>query len=157
MRHSAIRDTFEPMIRTVEASTRTTADRWYDSFHAAATVLESFGSGHDPVDACRCVAVVATDLGAWVFEGDPRSTVDAFIHAVERAIVAGGQAFVLGCAAVRGTDQRVVQTLRVPGGDRMAAAAAMARELVADTQEPIRTAPGRRNRECARGPAIRVW
>lgn len=155
MRHSAIRDTFEPMIGTVEASTRTPPGRWYDSFHAAAAVLEAFGC--DPSDAGRCVAVVATDLGVWVFEGDPRSTVDAFIHAVERAIVAGGQAFVLGCAAVSGTDQKVVRTLRVPDGDRMAAAAAMARELVADTQEPIRTAPGRRNRECARGPAVHVW
>jgi Asp/Glu/hydantoin racemase len=145
------------MIRTVEASTRTPPGRWYDSFHAAATVLEAFGSGHDPADSGRCVAVVSTDLGVWVFEGDPRSTVDAFIHAVERAIVAGGQAFVLGCAVVSGTDQGVVRTLRVPDGDRMVAAAAMARELVVDTQEPIRTAPGRRTRECARGPAIRAW
>ena len=145
------------MIRTVEASTRTSPGRWYDSFHAAATVLESFGSGHDPADAGRCVAVVSTDLGVWVFEGDPRSTMDAFVHTVERAIFAGGQAFVLGCAGVSGTDQRVVRTLRVPDGDRMAAAAAMARELVGDPQAPIRTAPGRRNRECARGPAIRVW
>ena len=145
------------MIRTVEASTRTPPGRWYDSFHAAATVLEAFGSGHDPTDSGRCVAVVSTDLGVWVFEGDPRSTVDAFIHAVERAIVAGGQAFVLGCAVVSGTDQGVVRTLRVPDGDRMVAAAAMARELVVDTQEPIRTAPGRRTRECAPGPAIRAW
>ncbi|MEN0139591.1 MAG: racemase [Rhodococcus sp. (in: high G+C Gram-positive bacteria)] len=143
------------MIRTVEASTRAPVGGWFGSFHAAAAVLEAFG--HDPADAGRCVAVVSSDLGVWVFEGDPRSTVDAFVHAVERAIVAGGQAFVLGCAGVSRTDQRVVRTLRVPGGDRMAAAAAMARDLVGDTQAPIRTAPGRRSRECARGPAIRVW
>ncbi|NDV08744.1 racemase [Rhodococcus sp. IEGM 248] len=155
MRHSAIRDTFEPMIRTVEASTRTPDGRWYDSFHAAAAVLEAFG--HDTSDAGRCVAVVSTDLGVWVFEGDPRSTVDAFVHAVERAIVAGGQAFALGCARVTGADQRVVRTLRIPDGDRMAAAAALARELVGDPQALIRTAPGRRNPECVRGPAVRVW
>ncbi|MFC9836869.1 racemase [Rhodococcus sp. NPDC127530] len=142
------------MIRTVEASTRTPAGRWYDSFHAAAAVLEAFG--RDTSDAGRCVAVVSTDLGVWVFEGDPRSTVDAFVHSVERAIVAGGQAFVLGCARVTGADQRVVRTLRVPDGDRMAAAAAMAREL-GDPQALIRTAPGRRNPECARGPAVRAW
>ncbi|RZL76762.1 MAG: racemase [Rhodococcus sp. (in: high G+C Gram-positive bacteria)] len=130
MRHSASRDTFESMIRTVEASTRMPAGRWFDSFHAAAAVLETFGSRRDPSDAGRCVAVVSTDLGVWVFEGDPRSTVDAFVHAVERAIVAGGQSFVLGCARVTGADQRVVRTLRVPDGDRMAAASAMARELV---------------------------
>ncbi|ABG97332.1 possible racemase [Rhodococcus jostii RHA1] len=155
MRHSAIRDTFEPMIRTVEASTRAPAGRWYDSFHAAAAVLEAFG--YDSSDAGRCVAVVSTDLGVWVFEGDPRSTVDAFVHAVGRAIVAGGQAFVLGCAGVTGVDQRVVRTLRVPDGDRMAAAAALARELVDDPQPLIRTAPGRRNPECVRGPAARAW
>ncbi|MFC9362027.1 racemase [Rhodococcus sp. NPDC057014] len=142
------------MIRTVEASTRTLANGWYDSFHAAAAVLEAFGCA--PSDAGRCVAVVATDLGVWVFEGDPRSTVDAFVHAVERAIVAGGQAFVLGCAGMSTVERRVVRTLRVPDGDRMAAASAMARDLVGDAQA-VRTAPGRRNPECARGPAVRVW
>ncbi|MFC9553179.1 racemase [Rhodococcus sp. NPDC056960] len=117
------------MIRTVEATTRAPVGGWYDSFHAAAAVLETFGSRRDPSDAGRCMAVVSTDLGVSVFEGDRRSTVDAFVHAVERAIVAGGQAFVLGCAHATGLDQPVVRTLRVPDGDRMAAASAMAREL----------------------------
>ncbi|WP_252189843.1 MULTISPECIES: racemase [unclassified Rhodococcus (in: high G+C Gram-positive bacteria)] len=117
------------MIRTVEASTRAPVGGWYDSFHAAAAALETFDSRRDQSDPGRCMAVVSTDLGVSVFEGDRRSTVDAFVHAVERALVAGGQAFVLGCARATGLDQRVVRTLRVPDGDRMAAAGAMAREL----------------------------
>lgn len=77
----------------------------------------------------NCAAVVGTGLGVLDL-GDPDRTEAAFLTAAERALEAGAEVLVLGCAGMTGLQQVVGEKLGVPVVDGVAAAVKLAESLV---------------------------
>lgn len=78
----------------------------------------------------RCAAVEAADVAVLALEDDPRSALSAMCDAGQRAIAAGAEALVLGCAGMAGLGESVEAKLGVPVVDSVAAGVAQAESLV---------------------------
>ena len=79
----------------------------------------------------NCAAVVGTGLGVLDLTADQERTVRAFVAAGRRALDAGAEVLVLGCAGMTGLERRVGGLLGVPVVDGVAAAVRLAETLVA--------------------------
>ncbi|MFE9447614.1 aspartate/glutamate racemase family protein [Streptomyces sp. NPDC006739] len=80
--------------------------------------------------ARNCVAVVGTGLGVLDLAGDGARTPTAFLAAAERALEAGAEVLVLGCAGMTGLQRAVAEKLGVPVVDGVGAAVKLAESLV---------------------------
>lgn len=79
----------------------------------------------------NCAAVVATGLGVLDLAADEERTAHAFVAAGRRALEAGAEVLVLGCAGMTGLERRVAGALAAPVVDGVAAAVRLAETLVA--------------------------
>jgi allantoin racemase len=77
----------------------------------------------------NCAAVVGTGLGVLDL-GDAGRTEAAFVAAAERALAAGAEVLVLGCAGMTGLQRAVGEKLGVPVVDGVAAGVKLAESLV---------------------------
>ncbi|MFI2104350.1 aspartate/glutamate racemase family protein [Isoptericola sp. NPDC019693] len=78
----------------------------------------------------RCVAVEATDVAVLDVGDDLARTVDAFVAAGNRALAAGADAIVLGCAGFTSLHAALRDALPVPVVDPVAAGVVLAEGLV---------------------------
>lgn len=81
--------------------------------------------------AQRCTGVEATDLGVLEVGRDHARTVAAFVAAGERAVRAGADVLVLGCAGFTAVREDLAAALAVPVVDAVSAAVATAKALLA--------------------------
>lgn len=81
--------------------------------------------------ADRCAAIEAAELAVLDLEADADAALDAMHCAGRRAIDAGAEALVLGCAGMAGMSEHLAAKLGVPVVDGIAAAVALAESLVA--------------------------
>ncbi len=81
--------------------------------------------------ADRCAAIEAAELAVLDLDGDTEAALDAMHSAGRRAIDAGAEVLVLGCAGMAGMSKRLAAKLGVPVVDGIAAAVALAESLVA--------------------------
>ncbi len=79
----------------------------------------------------NCTAVQAAGVGVLDLERDEEATAAAFVAAGRRALAAGAEVLVLGCAGMTGLERRVTAALGVPVVDGVAAAVRLAESLVA--------------------------
>jgi allantoin racemase len=79
----------------------------------------------------NCASVVATGIGVLDLDVDQERTAREFIAAGRRALDAGAEVLVLGCAGMTGLEQRVSAALGTPVVDGVAAAVRLAETLVA--------------------------
>ncbi len=97
------------------------------------TLERSRGQIEDSLDTAgvgrNCAAVVGTGLGVLDL-GDDRRTEEAFIAAAERAVAAGAEVLVLGCAGMTGLQRAVGEKLGLPVVDGVGAAVKLAESLV---------------------------
>ncbi|MEH0422430.1 aspartate/glutamate racemase family protein [Streptomyces sp. B21-083] len=103
--------------------------------YGVVTTLErSCGQIEDSLDIAgvgrNCAAVVGTGLGVLEL-GDDRRTEEAFVAAAERAVAAGAEVLVLGCAGMTGLQRAVGEKLGLPVVDGVGAAVKLAESLVA--------------------------
>ena len=91
--------------------------------------------------ADRCAAIEAVELAVLDLDADPEGALAAMHSAGRRAIDAGAEALVLGCAGMVGMSEHLSATLGVPVVDGVAAAVSIAESLVAMslTTSKIRT------------------
>lgn len=80
--------------------------------------------------AAHCAAVEGTGLGVLDL-GDEQRTTEAFLAAAERAVAAGAEVLVLGCAGMTGLRTALTRRLAMPVVDGVAAAVRLAESLVA--------------------------
>lgn len=78
----------------------------------------------------NCAAVVGTGLGVLDL-ADAGRTADAFLAAAGRALAAGAEVLVLGCAGMTGLQHLLAERLGVPVVDGVGAAVRLAESLVA--------------------------
>ncbi|GAA0326177.1 aspartate/glutamate racemase family protein [Streptomyces turgidiscabies] len=102
--------------------------------YGVVTTLErSCGQIEDSLDTAgvgrNCAAVVGTGLGVLEL-GDDRRTEEAFVAAAERAVAAGAEVLVLGCAGMTGLQRAVGEKLGLPVVDGVGAAVKLAESLV---------------------------
>lgn len=79
----------------------------------------------------NCAAVIGTGLGVLDLDADEERCTAAFAAAGRRALAAGAEVLVLGCAGMTGLERRVGRLLGVPVVDGVAAAVRLAETLVA--------------------------
>lgn len=78
----------------------------------------------------NCATVQATGLGVLELEHDPEQTLPYLQAAGDRAIAAGAEALVLGCAGMTGTAAALERSLGVPVVDPVAAGVALVESLI---------------------------
>lgn len=78
----------------------------------------------------RCAGIDAVGLPVLDLESDAEATVEAFTAPARRAIDAGADVIVLGCAGLSYLQQRLSEDLHVPVIDGVAAAVTLAEGLV---------------------------
>ena len=79
----------------------------------------------------RCVAIEAADVPVLDLDADPGAALDAMHTAGRRALDRGAEVLVLGCAGMAGMSEQLGAKLGVPVVDGIAAAVALAEDLVA--------------------------
>jgi allantoin racemase len=79
----------------------------------------------------RCAAIEAADIAVLALEDDRSAAFDAMHAAARRAIDRGAEALALGCAGMAGMSAQLSGKLGVPVVDGVAAAVALAEDLVA--------------------------
>lgn len=97
----------------------------------------------------RCAAVEAANLAVLALEEDRDEALDAMLAAARRALDRGAEALALGCAGMAGMGEQLSAKLGVPVVDGVAAAVAIAEDLVALslTTSKIHTYAGPRAKE----------
>ncbi|MET8813633.1 aspartate/glutamate racemase family protein [Streptomyces sp. NPDC004549] len=104
--------------------------------YAVVTTLDrSRGQIEDSLEtagvARNCAAVIGTGLGVLDLTDDPERTEAALVTAAERAVRAGAEVLVLGCAGMAGLRRELGDRLGLPVVDGVAAAVKLAESLVA--------------------------
>ena len=77
-----------------------------------------------------CVAIEACELGVLALEEDPAATLQALHDAGARALTAGAEVLVLGCAGMTGTARALAAKLDVPVVDPVAAGVVLVESLI---------------------------